>query len=132
MEYRKYEIWHDESKEGGYHHGVLMVPIDKRFEIIDCLKGIRDEYGFSHLQKIKFAGSLKKPINRRCISNHLSFFSHIIKSQKTKDDNLITRLCNPTEKNKYNKEYSYFIEISGLFDCREYEKMSQLSHLLKK
>ncbi len=118
MNYREYEIWHDESKEGGYHHGILLIPIDKKFEILNFLKKIRDEYGFSHSQKIKFAGSLKKSINRRCISNQLSLFSHIIKSQKIKDDNLITRLCNPTEKNRYTKEYSHFLEISGLFDCR--------------
>jgi hypothetical protein len=30
MEYRKYEVWHDESKVGGYHHGILFVPIDKK------------------------------------------------------------------------------------------------------
>lgn len=118
MKYRKYEIWHDESKEGSYHHGILMIPVDKKEGLIDLLKKVRDEYKFSYSQPIKFAGSLKKSKTRRCVSNHLSVFSHIIQTQKIKGDNLVTKLYNPTEKYKYDREYSHFLEINGLFDCR--------------
>lgn len=40
MEYRKYEVWHDESKIGGYHHGILFAPIDKKEEVNECKRQI--------------------------------------------------------------------------------------------
>lgn len=113
MEYKKYEIWHDESKEGGYYHGILFVPVDKRNRIIELLKLIRDKYGYSHDANIKFAGCLGKTKLGRFISNNLSLFSHIIKTSiKTR-----TGICCADGKEKYFKNYSNFLNINEFFGC---------------
>ena len=114
MTHRKYEVWHDENREGGYHHGILLVPIDKKEDLIIYLKNIRIEHRYPHIADLKFAGSLSQQKKGILISNMLALFSHII---KTKDDGL-TKIYNPTGKNRFKKEYTHFTEVSGLFGCR--------------
>lgn len=114
MQYRKYEIWHDESKEGGYHHGILFVPLDKRDEIVGWLKKNREKYSIPDSQEVKFAGSLKKRKFGRIVRNNLAFFSHITKTNKY---NIPTRIYNLSEKNKY-EGYKDFMEVVGSFGCR--------------
>lgn len=114
MDYRKYEIWHDECKINGYYHGILFVPTDKKEELIFLLKKTRDEHKLTYDHDIKFAGSLKKETIGRVISNHLSIFSHIIKTK----DNGNTKIYNFNGKAKHEKDYKHFLEICGLFGCR--------------
>jgi len=113
MEYRKYEIWHDESKENGYHHGLLFVPLDKRKRIIELLKKIRSKYSIPHDQKIKFAGSIKRQKIGWVVSNNLALFSHITKTNKY---NVSTKIYNLSQKNKH-KNYQDFLEVMGSFGC---------------
>lgn len=30
MSFREYEVWHDESKLKSFHHGILLIPLDKK------------------------------------------------------------------------------------------------------
>lgn len=114
MDYRKYEIWHDETKEDGYYHGILLVPLDKREEIISHLKTIRDEHGISYDQDFKFAGSHKTKSKRQFIRNNLGLFSHLIKTKIRTP----VQLFNESRRDAYKKEYKPFLELRDLFDCR--------------
>lgn len=113
-DYRQYEIWHDESKKNGYHHGILLVPIDKRQQIINLLRKIREEYGYDDSDNIKFSRCLKKPKIGKFISNNLSLFSHIIKTKAQKK----TKLFNRSGLDIRNKNFDHFLEITGYFGCR--------------
>jgi hypothetical protein len=42
----EYDAYHDESKEAGYWHGILLVPRDTRQRFIDQLKSIRANTGY--------------------------------------------------------------------------------------
>src|SRR5579859_6977825 len=37
-----YDLYHDESKEAGYWHGILLVPQETRYKLLDSLALIRD------------------------------------------------------------------------------------------
>lgn len=52
-----YELYHDESTKEGYWHGMLLVPIEKKEALINCLVTARTQVGYTH--KISF-----KKINR--------------------------------------------------------------------
>ena len=41
-----YEIYHDESKEHGYWHGILLVPTTSKSRIIEHLKQVREHTGY--------------------------------------------------------------------------------------
>ena len=114
MTFRKYEIWHDENKENGYHHGILFVPLDKKDDLIKYLKQIRDEHSVPYDNDLKFSGALKSKQRGRIVSNNLALFSHII---KTKIDQS-TKLYNQNGKFKYKKEFNHFLELNDLFGCR--------------
>ena len=44
----KYELYHDESKEAGYWHGMLLVPTHIKEELVSKLKEVRDNLGHHH------------------------------------------------------------------------------------
>ena len=111
--YRRYEIWHDESKKNGYFHGILLVPIDNKQKIIKLLREIRQEHEFSDTDNIKFSGCLKKP-KGKFIRNNLNLFSHIIQTNAKGN----TRIFNRSGKDVYKKNFDPFMEINGLFGCR--------------
>lgn len=113
-DHRLYEIWHDECKKSGYFHGVLLVPTDKKKQIICLLRKIRREHKYNDNDNIKFSGCLKKPEVGKFISNNLRLFSHIIKTN-SKDG---TKLFNRTGKDIYEKKFDPFLEITGSFGCR--------------
>jgi hypothetical protein len=41
-----YELYHDESKENGYWHGILLVPVATKSSFLNCLKYIREQVGY--------------------------------------------------------------------------------------
>lgn len=43
-----YDLYHDESLEGGYWHGMLLVPRAARVQLLTQLRRIRDNTGYSH------------------------------------------------------------------------------------
>ncbi len=48
-----YDLYHDESKEAGYWHGILLVPRDTRHKLLDGLKQIRTNTGSSGVMCLK-------------------------------------------------------------------------------
>ena len=116
---RDYEIWHDEYKGDSsvneYWHGILFVPLDKKDEIINLLKKIRDEHKYPYEKELKFAGSLKKLKNGKIINNNLSLFTHLLIVKQTEAS---TKIYNRSKEDIYNKKFNHFLEISNLFDCK--------------
>jgi len=43
-----YDLYHDESKEGGYWHGMLLIPCNKRKSFLNFLKEIRGITKYTH------------------------------------------------------------------------------------
>ena len=41
-----YELYHDESKEYGYWHGMLLVPVDTKSKLIAYLETARNNYNY--------------------------------------------------------------------------------------
>jgi len=54
---KKYRVYHDETKEGGYWHGLLFVPEESRNQVISVLKELREVTGH------------KDPIGWKSVSN---------------------------------------------------------------
>jgi len=106
-----YEIWHDESKKGGYYHGLLFVPVSKKQDLLNSLKRIRDEHGIAYDTEIKFSGCLKQGTPGRFVRNQLSLFKHVIKTNP-KD---CTKLYNRSEKDKYEGNFEPFLKL-----CEKY------------
>ena len=48
-----YDLYHDESKENGYWHGMLLVPIEKREYFLNCLKDIRKATNYPYVISMK-------------------------------------------------------------------------------
>ena len=40
----EYELYHDESKENGYWHGMLLVPVTKKSELVALLELASKKY----------------------------------------------------------------------------------------
>jgi len=110
---RKYEIYHDESKEGGFHHGILLIPEDRRNNIIQCLKLIRIAHKVNKDINIKYAGCFSKKKIGHMVRSNLALFSHAIQS-KCKN----TPLYNITEREKHTGVFQCFHELNDSFDCR--------------
>jgi len=56
-----YELYHDESKEAGYWHGMLLVPVRKKKMLLDYLSVVRKSTGYSHplgIKKVKQDGKI--------------------------------------------------------------------------
>jgi hypothetical protein len=49
----EYDVYHDESKEAGYWHGILFVPRPSRATILSHIETIRDETGYKHPLSLK-------------------------------------------------------------------------------
>lgn len=58
-----YEIYHDESKEHGYWHGILLVPIATKSLITNHLKQVRDHVGYKHPLGIKSIKAINRVSN---------------------------------------------------------------------
>ena len=48
-----YELYHDESLEGGYWHGMLLVPTENKTAFLDVLSSARDNTGYTGKMGIK-------------------------------------------------------------------------------
>jgi len=48
-----YDLYHDESKENGYWHGMLLVPAEKRTDFLNCLSDIRKATNYPHIISMK-------------------------------------------------------------------------------
>ena len=48
-----YELYHDESKEGGFWHGMLLVPIVKKHTLLNLLSQARENTNYSEPISIK-------------------------------------------------------------------------------
>jgi hypothetical protein len=48
-----YELYHDESKEGGFWHGMLLVPVDKKHKLMELLSQARENTNYSEPISIK-------------------------------------------------------------------------------
>ena len=64
-----YDLYHDESQEGGYWHGILLVPQINKENFLNCLKLIREEVGYCH--PIAFKGLKQKGRKFNCIKSCL-------------------------------------------------------------
>lgn len=56
-----YELYHDESKEGGYWHGMLLVPVHKKGVLLSYLEASRRNYRYSaplSLKKVSQKGKI--------------------------------------------------------------------------
>ena len=54
----KYELYHDESKENGYWHGILLVPVEKKSSLLELLVEARTNANYSYPLGIK---KVRKP-----------------------------------------------------------------------
>lgn len=57
----RYELYHDESKVNGYWHGILLVPIDKKEQLLNLLHTVRKNTRYSHplgIKKVKNNGPI--------------------------------------------------------------------------
>lgn len=55
-----YELYHDESKEAGYWHGMLLVPTNAKHQLIDLLRIARENTGYKDsigIKKVKAKNS---------------------------------------------------------------------------
>jgi len=48
-----YDVYHDESKEAGYWHGILLVPQKTREQLVDKLQKLRDNTGYKGVIQLK-------------------------------------------------------------------------------
>jgi hypothetical protein len=56
-----YELYHDESQEAGYWHGILLVPACKKLQLIDYLQEARNNTRYFHplsLKKVRNLGRI--------------------------------------------------------------------------
>jgi len=56
-----YELYHDESKEGGYWHGMLLVPVIRKSLLVEYLESARDCIGYHDplgIKKVKRRGRI--------------------------------------------------------------------------
>jgi len=70
----EYNIYHDESQEAGYWHGLLFVPQRSNSEIISFLKNIRKQCGYGDYQRLNFKGLKSKGKQFRAIRMSLQLF----------------------------------------------------------
>ena len=120
MEYRNYEIWHDEyrgdDKVNEYWHGILFVPSDKKTEINNLIKLIRREHNFKIEQNIKFAGVFKTGQKKKdYILNILQLFRHVL---IVREDKASSIFFHRTGKDIYEKKFKPFLKVNGIFGCK--------------
>lgn len=111
-------MWHDEYKCADtkrYIHGILLIPVDKKSELIDILRNIRKEFTIDEKQKQGYAGSLKSRNKAKFLRNHFAVLSHIlIRDYADKE----TKLYNENGRMEYEKSYESFYKLVGCFDIK--------------
>ena len=56
-----FELYHDESKEDGYWHGILLVPVSEKDNLLDYLCGVRKNAGYDYpigIKKVRKPGKI--------------------------------------------------------------------------
>jgi hypothetical protein len=56
-----YELYHDESREEGYWHGILLVPVSKKQTLVSYLGAVRENVRYPHpvgIKKVKNPGRI--------------------------------------------------------------------------
>jgi len=49
----EYDLYHDESQEGGYWHGILLIPRINRNIFLNHLERVREETKYGHIITLK-------------------------------------------------------------------------------
>jgi len=82
----QYDVYHDESKEGGYWHGILMVPQERRGDLLAGLAAIRKSTGYAEPLMLK--GLDRRKSDRfQCVRASIQFgVVTLIQSLKGYDD----------------------------------------------
>ncbi len=75
----EYCIYHDESQEVGYWHGILFIPKCFNDEVIDLLKQIRTDCGYHDYQRLNFKGLKDRGNKFKAISMSLQLFVLLIR-----------------------------------------------------
>lgn len=75
----EYDLYHDESQEEGYWHGVLFIPEKWIDEIVGFLKTIRKLNGYKNNQKLQFKNLKGKGKKFRAILMSLQLFELILR-----------------------------------------------------
>lgn len=105
-------MWHDEYKcpdTGAYVHGILLLPINRKTEIISILENLRKGFGYQKKEKHGFASSLRVDKPAQFLRNHLSIGTHLLSVKSIPD----TKLCYANGKMRYTKDYDNFMSIPG-------------------
>lgn len=109
---KKYEMWHDEYRDnqsGAFVHGILLLPEDRKKEILSFLRALRYEFIFTPSTKKGFSGSLRNEKSARFLRNQLSLGIHFLKVKP--EASLL--LINADGKMRYEKGYTPFLEVPG-------------------
>lgn len=105
-------MWHDEYKcpvNGSYVHGVLLIPVDRKREIVAYLEKTREVFGYKPEQKIGYSGSLDTDKRAEFLRNNLSLAAHALKVKIDPPQNLYK----VDGKMRYEKTYEPFVTIPG-------------------
>ena len=108
----EYEMWHDEYKcpnSGAYVHGILLIPCNRKKEIIEILGDLRKEFDYGKDIKCGFAGSLGSNKKSQLLRNQLLLASHFIKTKRTDS----VGLCHVDGRMKYTRKYKPFMKVLG-------------------
>lgn len=98
-----YEIYHDESKEYGYWHGILLVPTVTKPLIINHLKQVRAYVGYEHPLRFTKIDAINRVFN--CAEAWLDFaIGSMITKFRSKDPH---QICTG-EKVQGKKQYAIF------------------------
>jgi hypothetical protein len=72
-----YEVYHDESKEAGYWHGLLFVPAYYRTEVVRLLESIRNDAGYRERVMLSFKGLDSYGPKFKALSSSLQLFRQL-------------------------------------------------------
>jgi len=123
----KYDLYHDESKEGGYWHGMLLVPQNKRDVILKLLSEIRDRTKYPHF--IHLQGLNKKGKRFNCIRAWIQLGAGSL-IQKSKGDPYTIFLTDGVKFSE--KDGSPRTEFSEFFSINHRDKLLGMKFILFK
>jgi hypothetical protein len=112
MDFTSYEIWHDEyhcSATGAYVHGILLLPHERKDEIVDYLRLLREEFNELYTAKRGFAGSLKTEKRARFLRHQLALGTHFLSTKEQAPLPLVN--ADPGMRDR--GDYSPFLEVPG-------------------
>ena len=101
-----YEIYHDESKEHGYWHGILLVPTATKSLIVNHLKQVRIHVEYEHPLRFTNIDAINRPFN--CAEAWLGF---AIGSMITKFHSTLRHGICTGEKVRGKKQYAIFYNL---------------------